>query len=165
MIEGLKAILEKDEVISTVSAERILYDPQNVESYYLYHVRTFIPMGDIKSYLDKLLKCVEQCQTPKGYIVADYGYGKTSTLIYFWHESENRRFISVPPFQCSSLSDIVNATYGWIKHRISQSYPSLMQQIDEIYKRISTSNIESLAKRYAEDHGISTSAAKKFLKI
>ncbi len=163
MIEGLKAILEKDEVISTVSADRILNDPQNVESYYLYHIKTYIPMGGIKSYLDKLLKHVEQCQTPKGYVVADYGYGKTSTLIYFWHESENKKFVAVPPFQCSSLYDIVKATYGWVRYRISQSYPSLTRKVDEIYESVSMSNIEDLAKRFAEEHGISTSKAKRIL--
>jgi hypothetical protein len=77
MLEGLQAILDKQAVLSTVNADDLLQKPHKVEEDYQRHVATFVPMGDVSDFVDRLVRLVVNSQTPKGMIVAPYGYGKT----------------------------------------------------------------------------------------
>ena len=94
MLAGLQAILEKQVVLSTVAAHDLRTRPQQIESNYLKHVETFIPMGDIEVYGERLANQVSEGKTPKGMIVAPYGYGKTSTLAFLWSKCEQRKLIA-----------------------------------------------------------------------
>jgi hypothetical protein len=154
MLEGLQAILEKEPVLSTVNADDLLQNAQRVEGDYQKHVATFVPMGDVDAFSARLIKRVVGARTPKGMIVAPYGYGKTSTLAFMWHECERQGLVAVPPFYCATLLDMLKATYGWIKFRLEHSQPGLVADLDEVYSKYTAATVEEMAKRYAQEHGI-----------
>lgn len=164
MLAGLQAILEKQVVLSTVSAHDLQMRPQKIESDYLKHVETFISMGDIEAYGERLADQVIKGKTPKGMIVAPYGYGKTSTLAFLWSKCEQRKLIAVPPFICAELTDILTATYGWVRYRLEQREPGLVGKLDELHHRYTEATIEDMAGRYATEHGLAKISAVQLLR-
>jgi len=163
MLEGLQAILDKQPVLSTVNADDLLQDPQGVEGDYQKHVATFVPMGDVSSFAQRLVRRVVKAKTPKGMIVAPYGYGKTSMLAFLWHECEEQGLVAVPPFYCSTWLDVLKATYGWVRYRLGHSQPGLIADLDDVYRKYTASTVEEMAERYAEEHGLARITAKGML--
>lgn len=155
MLEGLQSILDKQAVLSTVNADDLLQDSQKVEGDYQRHVATFVPMGDVSGFAQRLVRRTVRSRTPKGMIVAPYGYGKTSTLAFLWNECESEDLIAVPPFYCSNLLDILKATYGWVKYRLELSQPHLVADLSEVYQKYTAATVEEMAERYAKEHGLS----------
>ena len=163
MLEGLQAILEKEVVIATVSADDLARDPGKVEADYQYHVATFIPMGEIQNFADRIVKKVLNNQTPKGLVIAPYGYGKTSTMIFLWHYAEQQGLLTVPPFYCTSFLDILKATYAWARYKIDKREPTKVPELNELYRRYTTATIETMAKRYAQEQGLASVQARGIL--
>jgi len=163
MLEGLQAILDKQAVLSTVNADDLLQNAQKVEGDYQRHVATFVPMGNVSEFADRLARRMVKAKTPKGMIVAPYGYGKTSTLAFLWHECEEQDLVAVPPFYCSNLLDILKATYGWVKYRLKHRQPALVTDLDAAYRRYTTATVEEMAERYAQEHGLACVTAKGLL--
>src|SRR6266542_3714464 len=125
MIEGLQHILNKRIVVPTVNAEDLTNRPAQVDADYTAHAYTFIPMGQIEESADRLVKQVASRKTIKGMLIAPYGYGKTSTLVFLWHRCQGQAMLAVPPFYCSSLLDILQATYAWAHYQFIQRAPGL----------------------------------------
>jgi len=154
MLTGLQAILDKEVVLSTVNADDLLHHTAKVEADYARHVATFIPMGDTSNFSRRIIKLTTNAKTPKGLVVADYGYGKTSTLAFLWHECEQQDIVAVPPFYCASLLDMLKATYGWVKFRLERRQPELVDDLDEVYQKYTAATVEEMAERYMREHGI-----------
>lgn len=163
MLEGLQAILDKEVVLSTVNADDLLTRTSKVEADYAKHVATFIPMGDTSDFSKRIIRLVSNAKTPKGLVVADYGYGKTSTLAFLWHECERQDVIAVPPFYCASLLDMLKATYGWVKFRLERRQPELVTDLDAVYHKYTAATVEEMAERYAHEHGIARVTAVSML--
>jgi len=163
MLEGLQYILDKKIVVSTVNANDLLRAPHEVDSTYDHHAATFIPLGDVGDYVHHFRKAVEKSKTPKGMVVAPYGYGKTSTLIFIWHECEEAGLVAVPPFFCTSLLDILEAIYAWTKYRLEQRQPDLVKALDEVHYKYAAATIEEMATRYSEEHGLAKLTAANVL--
>src|SRR5690349_12694169 len=93
-IEGLQVVLTKEPVVGTPAARRLEEDPADVESMYLRHVRSYVPLGrtvaagddqmSVREYEQRLIRLVKEGKAPKGYVTADFGYGKTSTCAFIW---------------------------------------------------------------------------------
>ena len=141
----------------------MLHNPLKVESDYQKHVQTFIPMGDVSDFSARLVKYTIAGKTPKGMIVAPYGYGKTSTLAFLWHECEQQNLVAVPPFYCANLLDILKATYGWVKFQLQKREPALLADLEEIYSKYTAATVEDMADRYAREHGLAKVTAVNML--
>lgn len=163
MLEGLQAILEKEPVLSTVNAEDLQSDPLKVEGDYARHVSTFVPMGEVPGFGERLHRRIAGAKTSKGMIVAPYGYGKTSTLAFLWHQCEQQKLVAVPPFYCATLLDILKATYGWVRFRLYNSQPGLVSDLEEIFNKYTTATVDDMAKQYAQDHGLAPITATNML--
>src|SRR5690349_11804847 len=107
-IEGLDYILRKEEVVPTVSASDLRDQPEMVEINYKRHVRTYLPVSrvaetrdgslTVSEFENKIIKSIKDKRAPRGYLTAEYGYGKTSTALYLWQRAEAANILAVPPF-------------------------------------------------------------------
>jgi len=156
-IERLRdEILAKKPVIHTRFAEQFVTEPHDVESVYNQHYHTHIPLGDTNNFARRLIERVTAGRTSKGTVVAPWGYGKTSTLIFTWRACEEAGLVAVPPFICSSLQDVLNAAYGWLRFRVGSNWHGELQSVYEQYGRAA---FEERVKTYAAQSGVTEADA------
>lgn len=165
-LEGLQAILNKEEVIITRQARDFLERPKAVEDAYKNHVRSYIPIHSnvhgqlsIEGFVKRFLERLQAGRVPRGYITADFGYGKTSTGLYLWQQATAAGFLAIPPFQLSSLIDFLHATAGWIRYALGHAKPSLQAHAESIYAVYMNQSIETVASRY----NISIASAQRMI--
>ena len=154
-IEGLQVILDKEAVVPTPTADRLVNDPSAVEGAFLHHVRTYVPFGrasgaddsgdalSISDYEQRLIAKVKAAAAPKGYITADFGYGKTSTALHVWDRCRRAGLLAVPPFQLGRLDDLIHASFGWARHELRKSAPALVPDLERLYATYRDRSIES----------------------
>lgn len=170
-LEGLHAILDKDEVVATQRAEDLIAHPAMVDETYRRHVRTYVPFGrqssggDGKSVIDfekEVIREVKGNGAVRGYITAEYGYGKTSTALYLWDRARDANLLAVPPFQLNKLTDFIQATFGWVRYEIGRTRPGspLPARAEELYQSL----IERDAAAYARRYNIAESAARQMIR-
>jgi len=163
-IEGLDYILNKQEIVPTVSARDLLERSERVEDDYRRHVRTYVPINraaegqegtlSVEDFERRVISEVKNAKAPRGYLTAEYGYGKTSTALYLWQRAEESNLLTVPPFQLLYLPDLVTAIYGWVRYRLSIHSPLLISELDKLYEETSNRSLE----KEAEKRGISVVA-------
>src|SRR5260370_108396 len=153
-LEHLEVILEKKPVVGRWAAQDLLERPELVRKNYLEHARSFVILGKLNAVSDedqlttadyekRLIKLVKEKGAAKGYITAEYGYGKTSTAIFIWQRCEQAEILAVPPFQIQKLDHLISATYGWVRFKLGDSYPQLVAKADAMYQRYVDRSIES----------------------
>ncbi len=152
---GLQAILEKDAIVPTRLARDFLDHPQEVDDLYKHHVRTYIPLqtgsdeaAGVQDFSKKFIKQVKDARAPRGYITADFGYGKTSAGLFVWQQAQNARLIVVPPFKLNRLEDMLDATAGWLAFIFEKTVPALTKRVIEVYQFYHDRELESIAQRY-----------------
>jgi len=150
--DGLRDILAKQPVVSTKLAEQLLLEPQEVEHTYLEHYHTHVPLGDTDDFVKRLIERTRQAKTPKGAVVAPWGYGKTSTMIFTWKACEENHLLAVPPFICSSWHDVLTGTYGWLRFRLGRE---LGEELERVYQQFTQTAFEDHVKNAARKIGVS----------
>ena len=159
MNEGLRYILDKQIVVPTVNADDLLNQSAHVDAEYTAHAYTFIPMGDMDEIAKRLIKQISSGKTVKGMLIAPYGYGKTSTLVFLWYACHTNGLLAIPPFYCSSLLDMLRATYGWAKYQFGLRAPGLLPNLDDLFQRHYGATLEEKARSYAKEFGVTVQAA------
>lgn len=142
-IDGLRTILEKEEVVPTRLARDFLENSQVVDDIYKHHVRTYIPLqtgsdeaSGVNDFAKRFIQQVKDARAPRGYITADFGYGKTSAGLFVWQKAQDARLIAIPPFKLNRLEDLLDATAGWLAYIFDKNVPHLVQRVVEIYKSL-----------------------------
>lgn len=168
-LEGLEYILNKKEVVPTVSARDLLERAEQVDTDYKRHVRTYVPISraaegrdgqlNVEEFEKKIIKQVKDARAPRGYLTAEYGYGKTSTALYLWQRAEAANLIVVPPFQMLELPDLVTATHGWVRFRMYHHRPDLIDSLDSLY----IATIDRSIEKEARDKNISIVAMREWV--
>lgn len=169
-IEGLQSILDKKEVVPTFSVQDLVERPAQVEADYLYHVRTYVPVNraadgkegqiTVEEFEKRLIKQVKEGKVPRGYITAGYGYGKTTTALYMWKRAQDANIVIVPPFTLSQLPDFLHAVYGWLRYKLGQTRPALIERLETLYKAA----IDRSLERITESYGLAIDQAQSLLK-
>ena len=159
-LEGLQAILDKEEIVATQRAEDLLNRPEIVDRVYQGHVRTYIPLSrqasgnengqSVMEFERRVMREVKQAGAIRGYITAEYGHGKTSTALYLWQRAREENILAVPPFQLNKLTDFIRATYGWAKYEIQRTRPqsSTVLEAESLYDSLINRGAETLARQY-----------------
>ncbi len=163
MNPGLNYILNKQEIITTVSCNDLVTRPDEIGNIYQQHARTHIPLGDTSDLDRKFLTRVHEAKTPIGAVVAPYGYGKTSTMGFLWYRAEEDGYIATPPFEMTTLQDVLKACYGWTKYRVAQRSANLAAHLAEIFETYTEQTLQESARRYAQEYGITQKAALNIL--
>jgi pantothenate kinase-related protein Tda10 len=74
---------------------------------------------------DPMLRRLTNNKPVLGYVSGEYGYGKTATMVWLWHELEREGFVAVPPFLFYSWDDLMLATTNWLSFRLAEKRPDL----------------------------------------
>lgn len=157
-LEGLQAVLDKEEIVSTPLAGDMLDHPARIEELYLRHVRTYIPLGrqvtgsdqgpSVADFERQVIRDVREGGATRGYLTGEYGYGKTSTALYLWERARAENLLAVPPFKFQNLKDLVIASYGWATYELSRTRPDLLPKAQSLYHAAVDRTAEAFAKRY-----------------
>jgi hypothetical protein len=157
-LEGLQAILDKEEIVATQRANDLLDRPEFVNEAYKRHVRTYVPLGhqadngqSVASFERRVVREVRQGGAMRGYITAEYGYGKTSTALYLWNRARAENLLTVPPFQLNRLTDLIVASFGWVRYEVGRTRPNLLDDAQSLYESLMERNAKSLAQLYSMD--------------
>ena len=157
-LEGLSVILEKQPVVPTPMVDQLLSSPDSVDAAFLKHVRSYVPFSrtsgageaddavSVADFEKRLIDRIKANAAPKGYIMADFGYGETSTALYLWDRCRAARLLAIPPFQLSRLDDLIRATYAWSRYEFRRAAPALVPDLESIYQEYAERGIESDAK-------------------
>ncbi len=160
-LEGLQAVLSKEEIVATQRAEDLLDRPAQVDEAYRRHVRTYVPLGreadgsengqSVIGFERRVVKEVLAGGALRGYITGEYGYGKTSTALYLWDRARSENLLVVPPFELTKLSDLIVSTFGWIRYEVGRTRPALLNEAEPLYRSLMERSAETLAQRYEMD--------------
>ncbi len=143
-------VQKSDGIVSTFTSKDILEQPETVQESYSQYAETHVSIGDTGEFEEKIHDKVVNGETrTTGYVYGPYGYGKTSTVVNVWNNLQKEDIVTVPPFTVTSFSDIMDATYGWIKHEFEVVDETYQDDLDEIYTEYNTAgDLEA----YAEEH-------------
>lgn len=160
-LEGLQAILDKEEIVATQRATDLLERPKAVDEAYKRHVRTYVPLGrqaengsggqSVASFERQIIQQVKQGGAIRGYLTAEYGYGKTSTALYLWERARDANILVTPPFQLNRLTDLLVSCFGWVRYEIGRTRPNLVSEAQAIYQTAIERNAETLSRQYHID--------------
>ncbi|MDX2239253.1 MAG: hypothetical protein NW224_01105 [Leptolyngbyaceae cyanobacterium bins.302] len=160
LLEQLDAIKS---ILDTVTPAQLETDPEAVESGYEVYAQAYNPIERVKDLKDRLISEIRKGRPVNGYLSAGYGYGKTATLVYLWHECQKKQIAAVPPFKFREIGDLMIASYGWMKKCLSHSRPDLIAQVDKLYQTYGLKSQEAIAARIAKEDNISESKALKIV--
>lgn len=154
-LEELDVILNKEAIIPTYPLSYFKESPETIEHVYGTYALTHIPLGDTEKYVDTIFKWVGGGNKGAfiGAVVGNYGEGKTSFLIHVWSESLKKNIFTVPPFEWSSFSEIIDITYFWVDYILKKTHPHLAKKVFEIYKEFKEKDIKEFSKEIAKKTG------------
>lgn len=162
-LEGLNAILKKEEVVVTRQSRDFIERAKDVDDTYRWHVSTYVPMhkgiaaegqSDVATFARRLIQRVRDHKTTLGYLTADFGYGKTSAGLYLWQQATKADVVTVPPFQLNRLSDFLDATYGWVSYILSKSKPDLVAKAQQIYNQYTEQTLAKMSTSSGADNTV-----------
>ncbi|MDZ7995672.1 MAG: hypothetical protein RM022_022365 [Nostoc sp. EfeVER01] len=163
----MKKLLEQLEsiqaIVDTVSPSQIESELESIAHNYELYAISYDPLEQVKTLRDRLIDEIGKGKPVNGYLSADYGYGKTATLIYLWSECRQNTIVAVPPFKFKELGDLMVATYAWIKASLEQSSPSLVPKIEALYSQYGLKSQQEQAAEIARKYRVSEDKALKIV--
>jgi hypothetical protein len=160
----MKRLLEQldsiQAIVDTVNPSQIENEPQEVARVYNLYASSYNPIEPVKTLKDHLVEEIGKGKPVTGYLSADYGYGKTATLIYLWQQCQDHKIIAVPPFKFKELGDLMVATYGWIKTCLQ---PEFIPQIEVLYRKYGLKSQQNIAAEIALKYKLSEDKALKII--
>ncbi|HAA29863.1 MAG TPA: hypothetical protein DCE56_21910 [Cyanobacteria bacterium UBA8553] len=164
----MKKLLEQLEsiqaIVDTVSPSPIESELESVARDYGLYATSYDPLEQVKTLRDRLINEIGKGKPVNGYLSADYGYGKTATLIHFWSECRQNQIVAVPPFKFKELGNLMVATYGWIKASLEKSSPALVPEIEALYSKYGLKSKQEQAAEIARKYKVSEDKALKIVR-
>ena len=157
----LEDIIQKERIIYTPLAQEIADSPEEQEVKFKFHVATYVALADMESRWNATLDNLLNGKPATGLIYADTGYGKTSTGASLWHYAEEKGLMAVPPFMWNSLADVLTATHGWVRYRLKDRQPELIQNLEEKYRAVVAVGEETLAQKMSHEKRWSVEQAQE----
>ncbi|MBD2413807.1 hypothetical protein FACHB389_19880 [Nostoc calcicola FACHB-389] len=163
----MKKLLEQLEsiqaIVDTVSPSQIENEPESVARDYELYADSYDPLEQVKKLRDRLIDEIGKGKSVNGYLSADYGYGKTATLIYFCSQCRQNKIVAVPPFKFKELSNLMVASYSCIKATLEQFSPALVPEIEALYSQYGLKSQQEQAAEIARKYTVSESKALKII--
>lgn len=156
LLEQLNSI---EAIANTVAPAQIEKEPSAVARSYELYAAIYHPIERVKAIKERLIAEISALKPVNGYLSADYGYGKTASLIYLWQECQHQGIVAVPPFKFKELGDLTIATYAWVKLILEREKPKLVSEFENIYRECALKSQQELAAKIASEHKLSEKKA------
>ena len=168
MRQELQRLMERLEklqpIVATVRAQELGEMPEQVRNNYEFIASVFYPMESVKRDLrDPMLRRLTNNKPVLGYVSGDYGYGKTATMIWLWHELEQEGFVAVPPFLFYSWDDLMLAATNWLSFRLKEKRPDLVGEVERLYDSHRGKAAEELASEIAKRQRVPAEQARRIV--
>ncbi len=150
-------------IIDTFRAESLGCQPNSVRQRYEPNAERYFANEAVRRMRDNLVQRLSQGRRALGYLLGDYGHGKTAAAIYLWRECERQGVCAVPPFQFTSFDDLVEAVIGWLREALRDRDAALLPRAEELYGRYRHRSVEHLAESIARRHGIPLETAREIV--
>lgn len=149
-MSGLSLLAGKQPIVSTYGADSLRDDAGAVQDAYDWHAATYVeppPLADLRR---AFTTAVRSSDTPKGCLVAPFGYGKTASAIGIWRACQKEGLLAVPPVSCGSFTELASAIRDWLTFAL----PEHAGRIDAAHERFLEMSAEVLARRDEREFGI-----------
>lgn len=148
---ALTDLLDKQPIIGTIRAAKFISEPELVDERYSAHFRSYVQLPKLHERWELLRRPLLEKRTALGVLMGPLGYGKTGAAIDLWKTASQWDFLTVPPFVCTSLDDIMDATYGWTAYqlRCRNRHQDLLPELDKYYRELSGKRLRDLADQGA----------------
>ncbi|WP_254566472.1 hypothetical protein [Oscillatoria sp. HE19RPO] len=164
MEKFLRQLDEIEAIVDTVSPSQIEREPFGVATVYQLYANSYDPLDRVKELRNRLIEELEKGKSVNGYLSADYGYGKTATLIYLWSQCQQNQIVAVPPFKFKEVENLMVATYAWIKAILQKEQKSeFLPELDALYDECTVKSLEEQAVEIASKYKLSREKALKIV--
>ena len=150
-------------IVSTVRAQDIGEMPEQVRKNYEFVASVFYAMESVKDLRGSMLRRLTNDKPVLGYVSGEYGYGKTATMVWLWHELEQEGFVVVPLFLFYSWDDLMLAASSWLSFRLKEKQPDLMEDAKKLYNRYRSRAVDELASEIAKRQRVSIDQARRIV--
>jgi len=151
-------------IVTTVKAQDIAETPELVRNNYEFVASVFYAFESVQRQLrDPILRRLSSGKPMLGYVSGEYGYGKTATMIWLWHQCEREGIIAVPPFLFYSWDDMLLATTKWLAHRLKEKRPDVARDAESLYERFRGKAVDELANDVARRQRVSREEARRIV--
>ncbi|MCS6777702.1 MAG: hypothetical protein NZ557_14315 [Chthonomonadaceae bacterium] len=150
-------------IIDTFRASALRNTPGAVRTAYEPNAERYFASEAVRQVRDNLLKRLKQGERALGYLIGEYGYGKTAAAIYLWRECERNGIVAVPPFQFTSFDDLTEAVTGWLRQAIIDRRADLVPQVDALQERYHGRSVEQRATELARQHDLPVDKAREIV--
>jgi hypothetical protein len=150
-------------IIDTFRAEALGSRRNAVRQRYEPNAERYFPGEAIQRVRDNLVRRLSEGKRALGYLMGDYGHGKTAAAIYLWLECERQGVCAVPPFQFTSFDDIVEAVIGWLTEALKDKGDALVPEAQALYDRYRSRSVEQRAEEMARQYSIALEVARKIV--
>lgn len=157
-------LTEIEAIVDTVSPHQIQDDSATVDRCYKCYAKSYNPLARVERLKYRLFRELDRNKPVTGYLSADYGYGKTATLIYLWNECIKHGIIAIPPFKFKELGDLIQATANWLKWNFSQVQPEFAKEIEQLYQDCQVRSHQQAAMAIAQKYKLSEAKALKIVR-
>jgi hypothetical protein len=147
-------------IIDTFKARSLGETPNAVRSAYEPNAERYFASDAIRRVRDSLLKRLGKGERILGYLIGDYGHGKTAAAIYLWRECEKADIAAVPPFQFTSFDDLVEAVGGWLRHAVIERNGDLLPEVNSLLSRYRDRSVDQVATELARRRNVPLEIAR-----
>lgn len=151
-------------IVDTAMAEDLENQPEKIRVRYEPYAQVYFATEEVRKLLRKLIDELRSGRSVTGYLSADYGYGKTATIIYLWKQCLDNNFVAVPPFLFRRLRNIIQATKGWLEYQLRSTRPDLLPELEKIDKECSELSVEESVRNIVSRYSITKAKARAIVK-
>jgi RecA/RadA recombinase len=123
-------------IVDTTIASSLVRDPGGVAQRYAQAGANYYPSDRIASWSGRIVQEIVAGGPVTGYVVGDFGYGKTSTALHLVRECEAAGIVVVPPVVYTSIDEMAASLHAFVRHAVGTHRPSLAVAVDDDYARV-----------------------------
>ena len=123
-LDGLQAI------VNTAEASTLIRDPEGVALRYAPTGMSYRPSPKIARWAGRIVSELASAMPVTGYVVGDFGYGKTSAALHLARRCEAGDIVAVPPAIYDRIEQMAEAMHAWVRRALDARVPTLVVDLD-----------------------------------